>query len=77
MLVQALVAEPAVEAFDKAILLRLARRDVALQHSLLLLPLQDGVRRRLRAVIADDHHRSAAPPLDDPVQFAPDPAANP
>ena len=50
MLVQALVTQPADEALGKAILHRLARRDVMPVNAALLLPGQDRVRGQLGAV---------------------------
>jgi len=50
VLVEAFVAQPAVEAFDKAVLHRLAGRDVVPLDSKLLLPGQDRIRGELGAV---------------------------
>ena len=50
MLVQALVAQAPVQAFDKTVLLRLAGGDLAPLNRTLLLPAQDGVRGKLGAV---------------------------
>lgn len=50
MLVEALIAEPSVEAFDEAILHWLAGRDVMPFDAAILLPSQDGTERHLRAV---------------------------
>ena len=61
LLVQALVAEPADEALDKGILLRLAERDVVPQDADPVGPFQHGPRDHLGAVVADNHRRSAAP----------------
>ena len=66
VLVQALVAEPSVEALHEPVLLRFAWRDVVPQHRVRLLPAQDRVRRQLRAVVADNRQRLAAQ-FDDPV----------
>ena len=41
-LIEAFVAELAIEAFDEAILLRLARRDIVPGDAGLVLPFQDG-----------------------------------
>ncbi|SSP03799.1 Uncharacterised protein [Acinetobacter baumannii] len=68
LLVQALVAEPAVEAFDEAILLRLARRDVMPGHAGAVGPLEDRPAGHLRPVVADDHGRASASG-DQPIQF--------
>lgn len=74
MLIEAFVAEPAVEALDKPVLLRLARCDIVPQHRSLLRPGQDRVRRHLGAIVADDHQRPAAL-LADPVEFTAEPFA--
>src|SRR5437588_10382429 len=74
MLVEALVAEAAVEALHEPVLLRLARRDVLPGHAAVLLPAQDRMRRQLGAVVTDDHRRIAPQP-DDPVQLTADPRA--
>src|SRR5271169_2856901 len=54
VLVQAFVAKAADEAFCKAVLHRLARRDVVPFDFVLLLPSQDRVRGQLGAIVADD-----------------------
>src|SRR6266702_4153280 len=59
MLVETLVAKLAVEALHEAILLRLAWRDVVPLDTVLLGPLEHGVRGQLRAVVGDDHRRLA------------------
>ena len=56
-----LIAQPAVEAFDKAVLLRFGRRDVVPPDADRVRPAEDGIRGQLGAVIADD--RVGAPPL--------------
>src|SRR6202012_2480597 len=71
VLVETLVAQTAVEAFDKAVLHRLAGRDVMPFDPELLLPGQDRIRSELGAVVADDHARTAAC-LDDLAKLAPD-----
>ena len=50
MLVQALVAQAPIQAFDKTVLLRLAGGDVVPLDCTLFLPAQDGVRGQLGAV---------------------------
>jgi len=60
-LVEKRVVHPAVEAFDAAVLHRLARRDVVPFDLVLGAPLQDRVRRRFGPVVADDHPRLASP----------------
>ena len=68
-LVQALVAEPAVEALDERILDRLAWLDVVPGDVSLLAPAQDSGRGQFRAVVADDQRRLAAL-VDQPIEFA-------
>ena len=55
MLVQALVAQAAIERLDKAILHELAGRDVVLLDKLFLLPSAYGVRSQFCAVVTYDH----------------------
>ncbi len=74
MLVEAFVAQPAIEAFDKPILHWLSGCDVVPLDLLFLLPGQDGVRGELGAVVADDHARTASA-LDDAVKFTHHPRA--
>src|SRR5271166_433291 len=69
VLVQAFIAKTADKALCKAILHRLARRDVMPVDPALLLPFQDGVRGQLRAVVADNEAGIAAQ-LRDLVEFA-------
>jgi len=68
LLVEALVTQPAVEAFDKPILHRLAGCDVVPLDLLLVLPGQYGVRGEVGAIVADDH-AWASSDLDDVVKF--------
>ena len=68
-LVQAFVAQLAVEALDERILGRLARSRVMSFHTLLLRPAQDRHAGQLGALVADDHERLAAP-AGDGGQFA-------
>ena len=74
VLVEALVAEPAVEAFDKGVLDRLPGRDVVPSNAAFLLPPQDGVGRELGAVVADDHQRLPAG-RNDGIELACHPSA--
>lgn len=74
MLVQALVAQPAVEALDEGVLCRLSRRDVVPLNAGLAHPFQDRMTGQLRAIVGDDHLRST-PPGDEPGQFPGDPHA--
>ena len=62
MLVQALVAQAPVQAFDKTVLLRLAGGDVVPLDRTLLLPAQDRVRGQLGAVVRGEGRREAEPP---------------
>ena len=55
VLVEAFVAQPAVERLDEAVLRRLAGSDVMPFHIAILLPSEDGARGQLGAVVADDH----------------------
>src|SRR5690606_26252176 len=68
-LVQKLVAHPAVEALDIAILHRLSGRDVMPLDAMILRPGKDGVRGELGAVVGNDHTRLATP-ADQIGQFA-------
>ena len=69
MLIEAFISQPAVEAFDKPVLHGLAWLNVMPLNTALFLRVKDGVRRQLRAVVAD-HHARVAPTLGDAVQFA-------
>lgn len=69
MLVQALIAQPSVEALDKPVLHRLAGRDVMPFDAELLLPGQDSIGGELGAVVADDHAGTAAA-FDDLAKFS-------
>ena len=71
-LVEAFVAQAAVEALDLAVLLRLAWRDVVPLDRALLRPPQDRQAGQFGAVVADDHQRRDAPERDDGVEFASD-----
>jgi len=73
-LVEELVAHPAVEALDEAVLHRFARRDGVPFDLMIRGPAEDGVRGELGAVVADDHSRLAAS-LDEHRQLAGDPSA--
>ena len=66
--IQELVSQPPVEAFDKSVLDRLARRNVMPVNFGPVRPLQDRVAGELAAVVADDHPRLAAL-LDNPVKL--------
>ena len=70
-LVQELVAQPAVEALDEGILLRLAGRDVVPFDPRLLRPAQDRHAGELGAVVGDDH-RGPAARGDDGIELARD-----
>jgi len=70
--VQALVAQATVEALDKTILHRFARRDVVPLDAKLLLPSQYGVRCELGAIVAHDHPGTSSD-LDDVIKFTKNP----
>src|SRR6185312_11254157 len=59
--IEKLVAHPAIEGFDVAVLHRLAWRNVVPFELMLLAPAQDCVRGELGAVVRHDHLRLAAP----------------
>ena len=61
VLIEALVAEAAIQALDEAVLHWLARRDVVPLDGLVLLPVQDCPRGEFGAVVADDHQWPATP----------------
>jgi hypothetical protein len=71
VLVEAFVAHPALEALGEGVLRRLAGRDVAPVPFALLGELQDGRRRELGPVVADDDAGPAAPG-DQLLEFADD-----
>ena len=58
-LVEAFVPQPAVEAFDKPVLLRFPRGDIMSFDLHLIGPFQDGMGGELRTVVADNHKRFA------------------
>ena len=60
LLVQALVAQPAVEALDEAVLLRFARGDLAPSEAGAIGPFEDGAAGHLGAVVAGDDRGLAA-----------------
>ena len=59
ILVQALVAEFPVEAFDVSVLYRLARLDEGELHGVLVRPLIQRFSAKLRTIVADDGSRIA------------------
>ena len=69
VLIETFISQSVIEALDKAILHGLACLNVMPLNTALLLPLKDGARRQLRAVVADHHARVAAT-LGDAVEFA-------
>jgi hypothetical protein len=71
-LIEAFVAQPAVERFDEAVLRRFAGCDVVPFDAVLLLPAEHGVRSELAAIGADDH-AGIAPESGNAVQLAGDP----
>ena len=72
-LVQAFVAQAVVEAFDVAILLRLARVDVVPFDAVRVGPFQDGLAGELGSVVADDASGLAVnPDAVDPLAWLAD-----
>ena len=69
MLVQALVPQPAVEAFHEAVLHRFSGRNVMPFDVAVLLPGEHGIRGEFGAIVGDDHAGIAAP-FGDRIQFA-------
>ena len=67
--VEAFIAQATVEAFDEAVLHRFARRDVVPLDPVLVGPLEHGVRRELRPVVAD-HHAGTPSLADDAIELA-------
>ena len=68
-LIQQLVAQATIEAFDKAVLHRLARRDEVPVHGDGIGPSQNGVAGKFRAVVSHSH----LPPTalgDQSIEFA-------
>lgn len=55
VLVQALIAEPTVEALHEGVLVKLSQCDVVPFHVALLLPVQKRVTGQFGAVVANDH----------------------
>ena len=74
MLIEALVAQPAVEAFDEGVLCRLSRRDVVPLDAGLTDPSQDRMTGQLRPIVGDDHLRRT-PLGDEAGQLPGDPHA--
>src|SRR3977135_534523 len=74
VLVEALVAQLAVEALHEAVLHRLARRDVVPVDPALCRPAQHGVRGQLRAVVGHDHRR-LTPDRHQAIEHTHDPLA--
>lgn len=74
VLVQALVPEAAVEAFDKAVLHGLAWRDVVPLDLPVFLPFQNGIRRQFGPIIAD-HHAGIATRSGDIIELTGNPLA--
>lgn len=67
--VQAFIPQPAVEAFDEAVLHRLAGGDEVPGHAAFPAPSEHGVGGKLRPVIRDDH-AGLASKLDELIQLA-------
>lgn len=70
--VEALVAQPSVEAFGECVLHWLAGRDVVPASTSVAAPPQHGMRCHFRSIIRDNHVRLAAY-ADQLVQFTDDP----
>ena len=70
--VQTLVAQATIKAFNEAVLLRLARRDLMPLDPCVLAPRQHGVTGQLGAVVANHHARQPST-LGDGAQLANDP----
>lgn len=71
VLVEAFITQTSIEAFHKAILHRLSRRNVMPLDGVILLPFKDGIRRQLGPVVRDNHAGIASPERD-LVQLAAD-----
>ena len=71
VLVEAFVAQPAVEQLDEAVLGRLSRRDVVPLDALVLLPAKDCPLRQFGAVVTD-HHARPTTPFHEAVELASD-----
>ena len=67
--IEAFIAALSVKAFNEAILLRLARRDIVPGDAGLILPFEDGATGQLRPVVRDDSFGPAVEP-DAAIQFA-------
>jgi hypothetical protein len=74
LLVEAFIAQAAIEALDAAILLRLARVDVMPLDLVVVRPLQDRLAGELGAIVTDDASRFSID-ADQRVQFPCDPRA--
>ena len=72
--VQAFIPQPAVEAFDEAVLHRLAGGDEVPGHAAFPAPSEHGVGGKLRPVIRDEH-AGLASKLDELIQLARNPDA--
>ncbi len=70
--VQAFVAEPAVEAFNEAVLHWLAGRDIVPVHGSFLAPAQDRYTGEFGAIVANDGSRLCPTLPDECVQLAGD-----
>jgi hypothetical protein len=74
VLVEALVAQAAIEALDEAVLHGLSRRDVVPLDLSVFLPTQDGIRRQFGPIIAD-HHAGIAARSGDIIELTGNPLA--
>ena len=64
VLIQVFVPHPAIEAFDKAVLHRFARRNVMPFNFAIFLPFQHRIGCQFRAVVLDHHAGVHAPVAD-------------
>lgn len=69
VLVEQLIAEGPVEAFDVSVLIRLARLDILDGHAVVLGPAGEGLTEELRAVVGSQHLGQATCPLQ-PIEDA-------
>ncbi len=74
VLIETLVAQPAIEAFDEGVLGGFARRDVMPFDAPVMGPFEDGVAGHLGSVVGDDRLR-LAPDGNDAVEFTSQPQA--
>ena len=66
--VEAFIPQLPIEAFDEAILLRFAGRDIVPGDAGFILPFEDGATGQFAAIVRDDGFRPAIEP-DAPIEF--------